>query len=34
VAASVLRRSDTARVLARRMLGPLASTAEVLMPTN
>jgi hypothetical protein len=34
VAAGVLKRSDTARVLARRMLGPLASTAEALTPTK
>ena len=33
-AAGVLRRSDTARVLARQMLGPLATTAEALTPAK
>ena len=32
VAAGVLRRSDTARVLARQLLGPLGTTAEALTP--
>jgi hypothetical protein len=33
-AASVLRRSDTARALARQMLGPLGATAEALAPST
>jgi hypothetical protein len=33
-AASVLRRSDTARVLARQILGPLGTTAEALTPAR
>jgi hypothetical protein len=33
-AAAVLRRSDTARVLARQVLGPLATTAEAVIPTR
>jgi len=33
-AASVLRRSDMARVLARQMLAPLATTAEALTPAR
>ena len=33
-AAGVLRRSDTARVLARQLLGPLATTAEAVVPTK
>jgi len=32
VAAGALRRSDTARALARQMLGPLATTAEAITP--
>jgi hypothetical protein len=34
VAAGVLRRSDTARVLARQLLGPLGSTAEAVDATK
>jgi hypothetical protein len=33
-AAAVLRRSDTARVLARGLLGPLATTAEAVIPAH
>jgi hypothetical protein len=33
-AAAVLRRSDTARVLARQLLGPLGATAEAVVPTK
>ena len=33
-AAGVLRRSDTARVLARHLLGPLATAADALAPTK
>jgi hypothetical protein len=33
-AAGVLRRSDTARVLARQLLGPLATTAEAVIPSK
>jgi hypothetical protein len=33
-AAAVLRRSDTARVLARQVLGPLATTAEAVIPSK
>ncbi len=33
-AAGVLKRSDTARVLARQLLGPLATTAEAVVPTK
>jgi hypothetical protein len=33
-AAGVLRRSDTARVLARQLLGPLATTAEAITPAK
>jgi hypothetical protein len=33
-AAGVLRRSDTARALARQLLGPLATTAEAVIPSK
>jgi hypothetical protein len=33
-AASVLRRSDTARALARQLIGPLGTTAEAVTPTK
>jgi hypothetical protein len=33
-AAAVLRRSDTARVLARQVLGPLGTTAQAVAPTK
>ena len=33
-AAAVLKRSDTARVLARQMLAPLGTTAEAVTPAR